>query len=142
MARPKFHFFVCLGSINTNFVCFDERIPAPMYWNANSPEEHPLIFEERFWRCRDSLWRVACLTLGNTKAASQVVENCFLTASRDVPRLASEVAFGCWLLRILINEALLVRSQMRSKSGACPEKKVLAKLFDSAKVVGVCSVDS
>jgi DNA-directed RNA polymerase specialized sigma24 family protein len=63
-----------------------------MHWNANSLQEHPLIFEERFWRCRDSLLRVARFALGNTKAASQVVEDCFLTASRNPPKFASEVA--------------------------------------------------
>ena len=113
-----------------------------MHRNVNSLHEHPLIFEERFWRCRDSLLRVAHFALGNAKAASQAVENCFLIASRNTPKFASEVAFGCWLLRLLINEALLVRSQMHSKSESFREKKVLANDSNSATVVGVCSADS
>lgn len=80
---------------------------------ANGQWEHPMIFVERFWRFRDSLLLIAGRVLGVGKAAEEAVENCFFIASLQPPRFANEGAFGCWLVRILIDQVLLARQQER-----------------------------
>ena len=84
--------------------------------SSESLQEHPMVFEERFRRCRDSLYFIACRVLGSAKAATQAVENCFLKASRNPPRFESDGAFGSWMLRILIDETLLIRDHKKCSS--------------------------
>lgn len=68
--------------------------------------EHPIVFVERFWKWRDSLYVVACRVLGDPSAATDVVERCFRRASPTPPRFHSDGAFGSWLLRVLLDEAM------------------------------------
>ena len=78
--------------------------------------EHPIIFVERFWRWRDSLFVVACRILRDQKAASEAVEASFRVACPKPPKFESDGEFGSWLLRILIDEAASIRqSQHRQK---------------------------
>jgi len=57
--------------------------------------------------------RVASLSrvphVGDTEVAEVAVQNCFRRTSRNPPRLPCESEFGSWLLRRLIEEALLLR---------------------------------
>ena len=71
--------------------------------------EHPIIFVERFWKWRDSLFLVAHRVLGDWKAATEAVEACFHRTCSEPPKFASEGEFGSWLLRILIDESLQER---------------------------------
>jgi DNA-directed RNA polymerase specialized sigma24 family protein len=59
---------------------------------------------------------IACRVLGGDEGAADVVENCVVTGSRNLPTFESEGAFRCWLLRVLIDEALLILLQRREKS--------------------------
>ena len=80
---------------------------------ANTLEEDPAVFATRFRRCRRLLYFIASRVLGADERAGDAVENCFITASRRTPRFGSEGAFRCWLLRVLIDEALLILREER-----------------------------
>ena len=87
--------------------------------NINVPSnrlEHPAVFDAWFSRWRCSLYFMACRVLGGPNGAEDAVQNCFLTASRNPPSVAYEGAFGSWLLRILIDEALLILRQKNRTS--------------------------
>ena len=75
-----------------------------------------MLFEERFWLWRDSLFFIAFRVLGDARTATEAVENCFLTASRNAPTFASDGAFGSWILRILIDEAVLVHCDQKNRA--------------------------
>jgi len=86
---------------------------------ATGPEtskETLMSFEERFWLWRDSLFFIAYRVLGDAKLATEAVENCFLTASRNAPTFASDGAFGSWILRILIDEAVLTHCDQKNRA--------------------------
>ena len=74
------------------------------------------VFQARFERCRTLLHFIACRVLGDDEGAADAVQNCFVTASRNLPAFESEGAFRCWLLRVLIDEALLILLQRRERS--------------------------
>jgi DNA-directed RNA polymerase specialized sigma24 family protein len=91
---------------------------------ANGQREHPMIFVERFWRFRDSLLLIAGRVLGSGMGAEEAVENCFFIASLEPPKFASEGAFGCWLVRILIDQVLIVRQQERREKALASDDKL------------------
>ena len=76
--------------------------------------EHPIVFVERFWK-----WRV----LGDSRAAAEVVEVCFRKASQRPPRFESDGAFGSWLLRISVDEALRARAERRRTGKALRQQR-------------------
>jgi DNA-directed RNA polymerase specialized sigma24 family protein len=78
--------------------------------------EHPIVFVERFWQWRESLYVVACRFAVDRKAATELVEGCFRKACANPPRFESNGEFGSWLLRILIKEALLARRTKKRTS--------------------------
>ena len=65
-------------------------------------------FEGRFSRCRNSLYFLAWGALGNVREAEEAMENCYRKARRDARRFTSDGEFGSWMIRILINEVVLV----------------------------------
>jgi DNA-directed RNA polymerase specialized sigma24 family protein len=69
--------------------------------------EHPAVFV-RFSRCRRSLYFIARRVLGSAEGVEEAVQNCLLVASRNPPMFENEGAFRSWLLRILIDETLLI----------------------------------
>jgi DNA-directed RNA polymerase specialized sigma24 family protein len=75
---------------------------------ANSREDNHAVFHARFWRCYQLLDFIAARVLGGPERAGDAVENCWLTASRNPPRFEHEGAFRSWLVRVLIDQALLV----------------------------------
>jgi DNA-directed RNA polymerase specialized sigma24 family protein len=54
---------------------------------------------------------VAGRVLGGPERTEDVVENCWLKASRNPPRFEYEGAFRSWLVRVLIDEALAILRQ-------------------------------
>ena len=78
---------------------------------VNTLEEGAAIFATRFRRCRRLLYFIATRVLGAEERADDAVENCFITASRRTRRFGSEGAFRCWLLRVLIDEAFILREE-------------------------------
>ena len=67
------------------------------------------IFNARFYRCQKHLVLIAGRVLARSEDIDEAVHNCWLTASRNAPRFEDEGAFRSWLLRVLIDEALLIR---------------------------------
>ena len=68
-------------------------------------------FEGRFSRCRNSLYFLAWGTLGNVGEAEEAMENCYRKARRNPRRFNSDGEFGSWMIRMLIDEIVLVANQ-------------------------------
>jgi hypothetical protein len=67
-------------------------------------------FESRFAQCKNALTCIAARVLGDGELPEEALRSCFQRASSD-PSASGEKrrsAVGCW--RILIDEALLIRS--------------------------------
>jgi len=69
------------------------------------------VFDARFSRCHEMLYFLAFRVLGSPEQADDVVEKCRITASQNPPTFEYEGAFRSWLLRILIDEALVIVRQ-------------------------------
>jgi len=69
------------------------------------------VFDARFSRCHGMLYFLAFRVLGSPERADDVVENCRMTASQNPPAFEYEGAFRSWLVRILIDEALVIVRQ-------------------------------
>jgi hypothetical protein len=67
-----------------------------------------------FPRYRRVLSLVAYRVLDNHAAAEIAVQNCLLAVSGNVPRFENEGAFRCWLVRVLIDEAMTILSKTRA----------------------------
>lgn len=65
-------------------------------------------------RYRRLLYSTACLVLNGCEGAKEALQNCLLRASYNPSRFANEGAFRSWLIRILIDEALLVLQKRRN----------------------------
>ena len=74
-------------------------------------------FEARFFRCRRLLHHLACGVLGGPERADHAVQKCWLTASRNLPQFDYEGAFRSWLVRVLIDEALVILREDRNQNG-------------------------
>ena len=61
-------------------------------------------------RYRRVLFLVAHRVLGNHEEAEDAVQNCLRTVSNRVPRFENEGAFRSWLIRVLIDEAVMILS--------------------------------
>jgi DNA-directed RNA polymerase specialized sigma24 family protein len=85
---------------------------------ANSPEEDPAAFGERFWRSYGLLHFIACRVLGSPERADDAIENCWLRASRSPLRFEHKGAFRSWLFRVLIDEALAILRENQASAEA------------------------
>jgi Sigma-70 region 2 len=72
-----------------------------------------------FSRYRHVLSLVAYRVLGNHAEAEDAVQNCLLTVSDNVPQFEHEGAFRCWLVRVLIDEAVTILAKQSSTRGSC-----------------------
>jgi DNA-directed RNA polymerase specialized sigma24 family protein len=66
------------------------------------------LFDVRFWRCYRLLHCLAGRILDDPEQAKKAVENCWHSASDRAPRFEYESPFRSWLVRVLIDEALLL----------------------------------
>ena len=73
--------------------------------------EDAAAFDARFSQYRRLLRFVATRVLGESECADEAVANCWRSASRNPPPFKHDGAFGNWLVRILIDEALTIRVQ-------------------------------
>lgn len=80
-----------------------------------SEPEQSSIFGQRFLRSYGLLNFIACRVLGDEKSAPIAIQNCRRTASRNLPHFEYEGAFRSWLVRVLIDEALVI---LRENQGA------------------------
>jgi RNA polymerase sigma-70 factor (ECF subfamily) len=74
----------------------------------SNSQENLEALDVLFSRYRRVLSLVAYRMLGNHEEAEDAVQNCLRTASDNVPRFESEGAFRSWLVRALIDEALIL----------------------------------
>jgi DNA-directed RNA polymerase specialized sigma24 family protein len=93
--------------------------------NSKNAPEQATSFGECFSRHRELLHFLACRLLGSAEVAEVAVQNCFLRTSRNPPRLPCEKEFGSWLLRRLIEEALLLRRDLLRGVGELRDTKPL-----------------
>ncbi len=75
---------------------------------SSGAQEHPTIFAARFARCRGLLRFIASRVLASNEEAENALQECWVTASCNPPKFEYEGAFRSWLLRILIDEALII----------------------------------
>jgi asparagine synthetase B (glutamine-hydrolysing) len=75
-------------------------------WSKNSSD-----FESRFLKNRKLIAFVARRVLDSHEEAEAAVKACFKAASRVPPVFASDGAFRSWILRMVIDEALLILSR-------------------------------
>jgi RNA polymerase sigma-70 factor, ECF subfamily len=80
---------------------------------SKSPEENPAALDERLLRYRSVLSFVAYRVLSDHEEAEEAVRNCLLSASYNVPRFECEGAFRGWLVRILMDKAVLILHKKR-----------------------------
>ena len=71
-------------------------------------------FNARFAPCRGLLRFVASRLLNGPDEIAEAVERCFHTASRYPMSFEYEGEFRSWLVRVLVDEALEMRSMFRS----------------------------
>jgi DNA-directed RNA polymerase specialized sigma24 family protein len=89
---------------------------------ASGPQQEPALFDARFSRCYPLLHFVAGRVLGGPERADDAIEACWLTASQSSPRFESEGAFRRWLVRVLIDEALVIlKSEAKSRMQHFPQ---------------------
>jgi hypothetical protein len=79
----------------------------------NNPQKNPGGLDGRLSRYRRVLSFVAYRVLSNQEEAEDAVRNCLLSAY-NAPRFECEGAFRSWLVRILIDEALLILYKKRT----------------------------
>jgi DNA-directed RNA polymerase specialized sigma24 family protein len=88
---------------------------------STEKQEQRSEFEGRFSRCRNSLYFLAWGALGNVGEAEQAMENCYRKARRELKRFTSDGEFGSWMIRILINEIVLVANRRMPGLGEMSE---------------------
>jgi len=85
---------------------------------VESEKEHPAIFVERFLRSYRLLHFIAGRVLGDEERSSIAIQNCWRTASRNLPHFEYEGAFRGWLVRVLIDEALAIVRENKGNAAA------------------------
>ena len=109
------------NKVDTHFNCDCETNFAEGVW-LNQQE---LIFNVRFWSCYRTLHFIACRVLGGPERAEEAIGSCWRIASRHPQRFEHEGEFRSWLLRVLIDEALVLLRE----SVPTPTLKVLCESF-------------
>ena len=75
-----------------------------------------------FMRYRRLLYSLAHRILRNHEEAEDAVQNCLLQAFRNLESVKSRGAFRNWLVRILINEALVIIRKKKSRPTLAPDQ--------------------
>src|SRR5215469_488275 len=99
--RPGFYVFLPINA------------PEQSLWRSSNmivkrEQEDPSIFAQRFSRSYRLLRLVACRVLGDEEIVPLAIKNCWRSASRNPPYFEYEGAFRSWLVRVLIDEALVI----------------------------------
>lgn len=74
------------------------------------------FFEILMRRYNQRLYRTARAILGTDRDVEDVVQDTYLRAYAHLGQFAGRAAFGSWLTRIAVNEALRTRQRVRSAS--------------------------
>jgi AraC-like DNA-binding protein len=89
-------------SMNSNSLIDEESKQPP---NPSTDD----LFSLRFLHCRSALFYIACRVLDGEQGAEEAVHNGFRVGSRTAREFTDEGIFRGWILRGLIDEALLIR---------------------------------
>lgn len=92
------------------------------------------IFDARFRRCYGTLHLIASRVLGGPVRAEEAIGNCWRMASRHPRRFDHEGEFHSWLLRVLIDEALVFLRESEETCTAVLHEPVPAQVFRSNEV--------
>jgi hypothetical protein len=114
------------------------------YSFVESEQEHSAIFTERFLRSYRLLHFIAGRVLGDEERSSIAIQNCWRTASRNPRHFEYEGAFRSWLVRVLIDEAMVHRGQhfrMRHSSLSCAGAPIFDPLGRLAAVLDTSSMN-
>jgi DNA-directed RNA polymerase specialized sigma24 family protein len=84
--------------------------------DKDAQQEKQNLFDLQFSHSCELLHFIARRILNCVQEAEEAVKNCRLTASRNPPGFSSEGAFKSWLVRILIDEATLLRRKHTSST--------------------------
>jgi len=76
----------------------------------------PSEFYEEFRRSQPLLYLIADVVLGCPEQVEEAIHNCCQTASVSPRRLQRGNSFHSWLLRVLIDEALLILHQRKDRA--------------------------
>ena len=97
--------------------------------------QQQLIFDARFRRSYRTLHLIACRVLGGPERAEEAIGSCWRIASRYPHRFEDEGEFRRWLLRVLIDEALvLLRESVPTPPAKALWEPVPAQAFRSNDV--------
>lgn len=97
--------------------------------------QQKLISDARPWRCYPTLHFIACRVLGGPERAEEAIGSCWRIASRHPQRLEDEGKFHSLLLRVLIDEALvLLRERVPTPTPKVLCEPVHAQVFRSNDV--------
>ena len=78
-------------------------------------------FHDKFARSRPLLYHVADIVLDDPEDAERAIQSCYRTASASPRRSQCGNAFHSWILRVMIDEALLIVNQRVNPSTVCEE---------------------
>jgi hypothetical protein len=97
--------------------------------------QQKLIFDARFRRCYRMVHFIACRVLGGSERAEEAIGSCWRIASRHPQRFEHEGEFRSWLLRVLIDESLvLLRESVPTPTPKVSCEPVPAQVFRSDDV--------
>ena len=97
--------------------------------------QQELIFDARFRRFYRTLYFIACRVLGGPERAEEAIGSCWSIASRHPERFEHEGEFRRWLLRVLIDEALvLLRESVPTPPAKVLWEPIPAQAFRSNEV--------
>lgn len=85
---------------------------------SDESSSRPSDIESRFSKNRKLIAFVALRLLDSHEDAETAVKECFKTASRNPPVFPNDGAFRSWILRIVIDEALLILSDKADRASA------------------------
>jgi DNA-directed RNA polymerase specialized sigma24 family protein len=87
----------------------DHSWPDEIDGTGVSLQERLSQFDIRFARCYGLLHLIASRVLGSSEGAEEAIENCRVAASHNAPVFEHDGAFRCWLVRMVMDEALAFR---------------------------------
>jgi hypothetical protein len=85
---------------------------------VKSEELQSAIFVKRFFRSYGLLNFIACRVLGDEERAHVAIVKCWQATSPNPPHFEYEGAFRSWLVRVLIDEALIIFCESHGKKYA------------------------
>jgi DNA-directed RNA polymerase specialized sigma24 family protein len=107
---------VIISEINQLKLDTNGASPPPDAPISNGQQDELAILAARFSRCDPTLRVIASRVLESSERVDDAITNCWLAASDNPPVFEHEGAFRSWLLRVLIDEALVIRPKDKERA--------------------------